>query len=155
MVITDLDSQIRTTFSRKSKLYSVFFDRENAIPRVWKHLISKTLHLARLKGPLPLLLKSFLENRSFRVRIGSHHYSTHPMQENGIHQGSSLSGTLFILVINNIVTIIPPAIKIILYVDNLSIHLMSSNPSRAARHLQSPSTVFSRGAPFMASSFPL
>jgi len=60
-----------------------------------------------IRGPLPLLLQSFLENRSFRVRIGNYLSTSHP-QDNGNPQESPLSGTLFLIAINKCANIIPP-----------------------------------------------
>lgn len=135
MAITDLDTQIRAAFAQSSKLYSVFLDMENAFPRVWKHLIHEALYKAGLKGPLPTTLLNFLQSRTFQVRIGNHFSSCHP-QTNGIPQGSPLSATLFILAINDILSTIPPPIRSIIYVDDLSLHLPSSHPPRAQRLLQ-------------------
>ena len=39
MALTELDSHIHTANVNKSDLYSIFFDLENAFPRVWRHLI--------------------------------------------------------------------------------------------------------------------
>ena len=53
-------------------------------------------------------------------------------------QGSPLSGTLFILAINNITSIIPFPLRTILFADDLSIHFQSSKNERARRRHQRP-----------------
>jgi len=121
--------------SNKASLYSIFFDMENAFPRVWTHLIISILHQTGLSGPLPILIQSFLQDRVFQVRVGGHLSNTSP-QENEIPQGSPISGTLFIPAIINITSIIPFPLRTILLADDLSIHFQSSNHERARRRLQ-------------------
>jgi len=130
-----LDAQIQNAISNKSRLHSIFFDPENDFARVWKYHICKTLQTTGLTGPLLLLIQSFLEERSFIVRIGNHLLSIHS-QDNGISQGSPLSGKLFMLAINDVVSTTPSMIKTILFADDLSIHLETRNSKRAQRLLQ-------------------
>jgi len=82
-------AQLRTVFPREAKLYSISFDMENALIRVWK-LICELPRTAGSTGPFPLLLQNFLYNRAFRVRIGNHLSVTYP-QLNGIPQDPPLS----------------------------------------------------------------
>ena len=56
MALADLDAQIENAISNKSKLYSIFFDLENAFHRVWKYHIHEILQTAGLTGSLPLLI---------------------------------------------------------------------------------------------------
>ena len=57
---------------------------------------------AGLRGRMPDFIAKFLNNRKFRVRVGSH-LSDKFDQEMGALQGSILSVTLFVLKINSIV----------------------------------------------------
>jgi len=135
MALADLDAQIQNAIFNKYRLHSIFFDLGNAFPRVWKYHICKILQSTALTGPLPFLIQNFLEDRTFKVRIGNHLSSIHS-QDNGIPQGSPLSGTLFMLAINDVVSTTPSIIKTILFVDDLSIHLETRNSKRAQRLLQ-------------------
>ena len=76
--LADLDAQIQNAISNKSRLHSIFFDLENAFPRVWEYHTGLT-------GPLPLLIQSFLEDRSLKVRIGNHLSSIHSQDLSLIH----------------------------------------------------------------------
>jgi len=67
--IADLQSKINEAFSSNSCLYSIFFDLQEAYPRVWPYLICKKLHEAGLRGNLPKTLEDFLHNRTISVRI--------------------------------------------------------------------------------------
>ena len=73
---------------------SIFFDLEKAYDTTWKYGILKDLHEAGLRGRMPVFISKFLDNRNFRVRIGST-FSDSFEQEMGVPQGSILSVTLF------------------------------------------------------------
>jgi len=72
MALVDLDAMIYEANSNRVSLYSVFFDMENAFPRVWTHHLISMLLQAGLRGPLPILIQSFLQDRVFQVRAGGH-----------------------------------------------------------------------------------
>ena len=80
----------------------VFFDLEKAYDTTWKYGILRDLHDAGLRGRLPVFISNFLNERYFRVRIGSCLSDVHG-QEMGVPQGAILSVTLFILKINSII----------------------------------------------------
>ena len=107
MALSDLDSQIYEAEANHANLYSIFFDMENAFPRVWTHHICSIFHQLSLRGAFPRLLQNYLQKRTFCVRSANHHSSTHE-QENGVPQGSPLSGTLFLLAINGVTEVIKP-----------------------------------------------
>ena len=96
----------------------------------------QTLHNLDLRGPLPILLQSYLQNRSFCVGLANTLSSPHN-QTNGIPQGSPLSNILFIVAINKVCSIIPQPFNSILFVHDLSIHIYSSNITRTHKLLQS------------------
>ena len=134
-VLADLDAQIYEAHAKGAHLFPVFFDMENAFPRVWNYHICKVLHQIGLRGTLPQLLQNFLTCRTFKVRVADK-FSDIKSQQNGIPQGSPLSGTLFLIAINNITKIIKYPFETIILADDLSIHLRSNNPKRAHRILQ-------------------
>jgi len=124
MALADLDAQIYEAHANNANLISVFFDMENAFPRVWTYRICTILHQIGLRGTLPFLLQNFLNGRTFKVRAAGTLSET-KVQQNGILQGSPLSCTLFLIAINEITKIIPAPLQTILFVDDLSIHLRS------------------------------
>jgi len=113
MALADFDAHIYEAEESHSNLYSIFFDMENAFPRVWTHRICSILHQLGLRGSFPTLLQNYLKNRTFRVKAANHYSSIH-VQENGIPQGSPLSGTLFLIAINEVTEIIKPPFHCIL-----------------------------------------
>ena len=91
-----LESFLRDAFLNKQEVVSIFFDLEKAYDTTWKHGILKDLYEAGLRGRMPIFISKFLENRNFRVRLGS--TISDPFgQEMGVPQGSILSVTLFSL----------------------------------------------------------
>ncbi|MBJ3201406.1 hypothetical protein JGB54_23300, partial [Salmonella enterica subsp. enterica serovar Agona] len=75
---------------------------------------------------LPLFIAGFLQNRLFRVRVGST-LSSHFSLEEGVPQGSVLSVTLFILRINDIFRQLPLTVRATGFVDDLQIFCSSVN----------------------------
>ena len=66
-----LESFIRDAFLNKQEVVSIFFDLEKAYDTTWKYGILKDLHEAGLRRCMPLFISKFLENRNFKVRVGS------------------------------------------------------------------------------------
>ena len=97
------------TFIRKQHLTAVFFDLEKAYDTMWKYGIMWDLYDLGLRGRLPMFIKNFLFERTFRVCIGST-FSNSQHQEKGVPQSSILSVTLFSIKINNIVKCLTPSI---------------------------------------------
>ena len=66
-----LETFIREGFIRGEHTVAVFFDLEKAYNTTWKYGILNDLHNLGLRGRLPLFIKGFLANRSFKTQIGS------------------------------------------------------------------------------------
>lgn len=133
--LIDLQNEIKEATSANSCLYSVFFDLQEAFPRVWRHYIENKLSEIGLRGNLPSILQSFLHNRSLLVRIQNITSAPHTV-ENGVPQGEVLSVLLFLLAINDITKCVKPPLTQRLFADDYSISVRSSNPTRAHRLLQ-------------------
>jgi len=101
MALAELDAHIHRANTNISDLLSVFFDLENAFPRVWHHFIPSTLYKLGLPGALLCLLQNYLSDRIFHVRVAVH-LSTRHSQKNGVPQGFPLSGTLFMVALDGI-----------------------------------------------------
>ena len=130
-----LEGFVREAFVRGEHVTAIFFDLEKAYDTTWKYGILKDLQDAGLKGRLPSFISNFLNNRNFRVRVGSHLSDTYE-QEMGVPQGSILSVTLFVLKINNIVKCLPPGVRGSLFVDDFLICYRSKSMPSMERILQ-------------------
>ena len=133
--LADLQTQISNATNSNSCLYSIFFDLQEAFPRVWRHYICNKLHKIGLRGNLPKILQDFLHNRTLMVRIQDKISSPHKIQ-NGVLQGEMFSVPLFLIVINDITNCVQFPFSQRLFADDYNITLQSSDPSRAHRLLQ-------------------
>ena len=80
-------------------------------------------------GHLPLFHQSFLQDRTFRVRVGTAHL-------NSFELGSVLSVTLFSVVINSIIERVQRDFRCTLYADDFSLSYASSCLDVVKRHIQ-------------------
>ena len=88
-----------------------------------------------LRGNLPSLLQSFLNNRS--LMVGIQNVTSSPLTvENGVPQGEVFSVPLFLIANNDISKCVKFPLTQRLFADDYSISLRSSNPARAHRLLQ-------------------
>ena len=95
----------------------------------------RELHDLGLRGRLPMFIKNFLFERTFRVRVGST-FSDSQHQEEGVLQGNILSVTLFSIKINNIVKCLTPSIDCALYVADFVICYRAIHMNIVERQLQ-------------------
>ena len=130
-----LESYIREAFVRREHVVSVFFDLEKAYDTTWKYGILRDLHEAGLRGRLPDFISKFLNERSFRVRVGLC-FSDLYDQEMGVPQGAILSVALFILKINSIIKCLPVGVRGSLYVDDFCICFRSKSLIAIERQIQ-------------------
>ena len=130
-----LETFIRDAFVNREHVVSVFFDLEKAYDTTWRYGILKDLHDLGLRGRLPVFIRSFLEDRTMQVRVGST-LSDFYDQEQGVPQGSFLSTTLFDIKINNIVKCLDSKTDGSLYVDDFGICYRSKNMRTIERKLQ-------------------
>ena len=82
-----------------SIIFDIYWDvlfkfLEKAYDTTWKYGIMKNIHDMGLKGRLPLFTQNFLNDREFKVKVGSTLSELHK-QEQGVPQASILSVTLF------------------------------------------------------------
>ena len=133
--IIRLESFVREAFVNRQHAVAVFFDLEKAYDTAWRYGVMQDLHNAGLRGRLPLFIDSFLQDRNFKVRVGST-YSDLFDQETGYPQGSILSVTLFCLKINSIVKSLHKGVESSLYVDDFSICYRSKHIHIIERHVQ-------------------
>ena len=108
---------------------------EKAYDTTWRYGILKDLHNFGMKGRLPNFIKSFLEDRTIQVRVGSTLSDLYD-QEQGVPQGAILSTTLFNVKLNDIINCLDYKTDGSLYVDDFCICFRSKNMRTIERHLQ-------------------
>ena len=130
-----LETFIRDAFIKREHVVAVFFDLEKAYDTTWRYGILKDLHNFGMKGRLPNFIKSFLEDRTIQVRVGSTLSDLYD-QEQGVPQGAILSTTLFNVKLNDIINCLDYKTDGSLYVDDFCICFRSKNMRTIERHLQ-------------------
>lgn len=130
-----LETKIRESFVQRQHCVSVFFDLSKAYDTTWKHGIMLDLQGYGLKGRMLGMLKSYLSNRSFRVKFGTVLSDVYT-QENGVPQGGVLSVTLFLIKLNSVAQVIPKSLMYSLYADDIQISFSSCNLASCERQLQ-------------------
>ena len=93
------------------------------------------LHEIGPRGRLPSFIDNFLQDRTFKVKVGTTLSDLHN-QEMGVPQGSILSVLLFSIKINKIVKCLKPGVDCSLYVDDFLICYRSKNMHTIERQLQ-------------------
>ncbi len=88
-----------------------------------------------IRGHLAQYIIKFLDNRVFRVKLGTSFSEWHK-QEEGVPQGSILSVTLFIIKINDIDSEVKDPQMCSLFVDDFALVIRGKRLSIMERHLQ-------------------
>ncbi|KAL7296992.1 hypothetical protein TKK_0009427 [Trichogramma kaykai] len=124
--------KIRSAFERKQYCSAVFLDVAQAFDKVWH---TSLLHKIRLKFPenIYLLLKSYLENRTFQVKFNNIITKLYNINA-GVPQGSVLGPTLYLIYTSDI----PLAndVTTATYADDTSLLSSPSDPTIASINLQ-------------------
>lgn len=133
--LTYLESEITESFNKNQFLVSVFFDIKKAYDTAWKYKIIQEVVRMGLEGNIVKFIENFLTNRRFRVCLGNT-FSSEKHMENGIPQGSVLSVSLFLILINTVTEFLPPSVKFALYCDDLVVFSSSKKISILQNKLQ-------------------
>lgn len=89
-----LANKIQISLSKKYYPGAVFLDLNKAFDQVWHHGLLYKAQKAGLPGDLVALIKSYIVDRSFQVRVGASLSETKPVRA-GVPQGSPLAPVLF------------------------------------------------------------
>ena len=108
--LTYFAQKIENGFQEGKKTVAVFFDMTKAFDTVWKDGLLLKLVKSGIAGNMYKWIKSFLENRTARVKMDGV-YSRKVNLKEGVPQGSAISPTLFLIFINKIVSATGPNVK--------------------------------------------
>ena len=117
-LLVRLEHQVRASLVNRQVTISVFFDLERAFDTIsHDHLVHK-LASAGIGGNMLSWIEEFLKNRTFKVAVGN--IKSEEKQLNcGLPQGSTLSPTLFNLMVSDIPH--PDGVLVLEYADDIAI----------------------------------
>lgn len=131
--LTKLLDDLSISFNRKERTAAIFLDFAKAFDKVWHEgLLSKMIDM-HIPIQLILLIRSFLNNRKFQVKVGDA-ISTPEDIAAGVPQGSCLSPLLFTLYINDMSSSL--VTKTNLFADDTMFFHTSMGKHHAALKLQ-------------------
>ena len=133
--ITRLITDIRTGFYRNQTTIATFLDITAAFVRVQKPALIYKLHKLGLRGHLANFIINFLTDRTFQVRCGTTLSPVTP-QDQGLPQGSVLSPTLFLIMINDICDTAKEHVNYSLFADDVAIWSTQRDHNKAEKHVQ-------------------
>ena len=126
---------VEDAFQEKKKVLAVFFDLSKAFDTVWKDgLLLKLLRIG-VRGKMHKWLKSYLFQRTARVKLDGQLSNLVKMRE-GVPQGGVISPTLFIVFINDLMKTIPRHVKNTLHADDLAVWCSEQSTATAQLRMQ-------------------
>jgi ribonuclease HI len=131
--LTSLVDQISKTLAVGHQTSGVFLDISKAYDLVWRTGVLRRLRELRISGPMYNFVLNFIFERQCIVSIGdslSHAFSP----DNGLPQGSVISPTLFLIMIDDIP--IQSPVKYSIFADDVAIWHSSSNEEFSCKQLQ-------------------
>ena len=102
---------------------TVYIDIQKAFDSIPHDLLIYKLNKIGIRGKLLKWIKSFLENKTFAVKIANSQSSFRKITF-GVPQGSVLGPLLFNIYINDLSDAIPPEVKIKLFVDDVKLYVI-------------------------------
>ena len=128
-----LEHKIRSCLVNRKIAFSVFFDLKQAYDTINHKQLLLKLANAGIKGNMLKWIEEFLHDRTYQFMIGNSKSFIAPITR-GLPQGSTLSPTLFNLMMSDIPH--PEGIDIFEYADDIAIAVISDNLTDAERKTQ-------------------
>ncbi|GFV47550.1 RNA-directed DNA polymerase from mobile element jockey [Trichonephila clavipes] len=123
---------IKDGIDRHQYTAAVFLDIQKAFDRVWHTGLLFKLIMYKIPPPLILLLKSYISDRSFTVKINRTFSQVRPAKA-GVAQGSILGPVLFNLYVNDILK--TTNTMICMYADDTAILSRHYNPNTLTQNI--------------------
>ena len=131
--LLNIEHRIQKTLREKKIMLNCFFDLEKAIDKADHTTLLFRLATLGIKGRLLKVIRDFLQNRTFQVRINSSLSDT-KNTSCGVPQGSILSPLIFSILYHNIP--VTQNCEISMYADDISAYTIGNTIEEAAANLQ-------------------
>lgn len=130
--------QLHDTINKHNKnrgfTVGIFLDLEKAYDTVWKNgLLTKVKRLG-ISGKMFKFIQDFITERSFQVRVGAEKSESMTL-ENGTPQGSVISPTLFLIMINDL-RVSTPGVQLSIFADDSAVYKSGRKLNLVIKHLQ-------------------
>ena len=133
--LTSLVTEIQQAFAAKKYHITLFLDLQKAYDTCWKSHVLKEIKSFKLTGCLPVYVQFFLFNRSITVETNGAKSDNYGL-DLGIPQGSSLSGTLFLIAVNSIEKCIQNYMYKSFFVDDARVSYITNDLKQGEHKLQ-------------------
>ena len=133
--LTSLVTEIQQAFAAKKYHITLFLDLQKAYDTCWKSHVLKEIKSFKLTGCLPVYVQNFLFNRTITVETNGVKSDSYGL-DLGIPQGSSLSGTLFLIAINSIEKCIKNYMYKSFFVDDARVSYITNDLKQGEHKLQ-------------------
>ena len=130
-----LEDEIQKAFKKGGHVLATSFDMEAVYDRAWKKSALLTLMKNGVRGNMLRFIRNFLDDRRFRVLVRNH--ASTPRAQGP--QGSVLSATIFLLIMNGIRNCVIPPVKSFTFAGDKTIYI--SGKDLAALELEIQITV--------------
>ena len=130
-----LENEVRKAQVNREVVAAVFFDIEKAYDMMWREGLLIKLHKLGIGGRMFNWCWDFLENRVIRVKIGTE-VSDSVRIDNGTPQGSVISPTLFLLMVNDVFEGVEVSMGRSLFADDGALWKRGRNVEYVVRKLQ-------------------
>ena len=132
---TYLSQEIEDAFQEQKLVLVSWIDLKKAFDKVWMEGLLVKLLRNGIASNMFSLVKYYLYNRRARVSVDRIH-SKKILPRHGVPQGGVLSPTLFLLLINDLVSELPKGVKAALYADDLVIWCKEEYATTATYRMQ-------------------
>lgn len=129
------ESAIRQPFEEGQHCEALMIDLQKAYDKADRNAIVSTLISWGISGKMLKFIRSFLTNRRFRVSVGDA-LSSSKVQVTGVPQGSILSVTLFLVLMESVFVRIPRGLRIYVYADDILVLAIDKNAKQVRQNIQ-------------------
>ena len=132
--IIKLQDSIAKSNSYRGFTVAAFLDFEKAYDMLWRAGLMTKVKRLGIDGNMFSFIDNFISERSFQVKVGSA-LSEVKQMENGTPQGSIISPTLFLIMINDM-DVGRPGVELSLFADDSSIYRSGRNVKSILKDIQ-------------------